>query len=340
MSLGSRIRLARKANEMSMRALAEMIGISAMAISKYEKGKMNPSSEVLINLAKALSVKVEYFFRPAPEDVSLVLFRKHANLDKKNQEAIHAKILEWLERYLEIESLLDLGDPGFDMIDKFTIMDLQEVEEAAKQVRNKWGLGFDPIENLIDELESRNIKILQLDCDDDFDACTFLNNGSPVIAINKRFPGDRQRFSIAHEIGHIILDVHKIDQVEKAANRFAGALILPDEAIFMELGKKRSSISLKEIYLIKQKFGISMQAILFRAKDLAIISENQYKIIIKEFSIKGYRREEPGEAYPQEEPKRMDKLVLRLLSEDIISRSRAEELYDGKILELGGIAEM
>jgi len=340
MSLGGRIKLARKANEMSMRALAERIGISAMAISKYEQGLMNPTSEVLIRLANALSVKVEYFFRPSPEKVSLVIYRKHASLQKKDQEAINAQIQEWLERYLEIESFLNLEKQPFDLIKKFPINTLDDAEEAADSVRKKWELGFDPVDDLIDCLESRNIKIHQLDCTNDFDACTFLHDHSPVIAINNNFPGDRQRFSIAHELGHIILDVVDPGLVEKAANRFAGAFLFPKQAVFQELGNKRASISLEEIYLIKHKFGISMQAIIYRARDLGIISESLYQQIIKDFSVKGFRQHEPGDQFIAEKPKRMEKLLLRLLSEEIINRSRAEELYDGKLFELGGIAAM
>ena len=105
-SLGGRIKLARKASGMSLRELAERVGISAMAISKYERGILNPSSVVLIRLANALSVKSEFFFRKAPEDASLMLYRKHASLQKKEEDAINAKIQDWLERYLRSNHFL------------------------------------------------------------------------------------------------------------------------------------------------------------------------------------------------------------------------------------------
>jgi len=163
---------------------------------------------------------------------------------------------------------------------------------------------------------------------------------SPIIAVNTNFSGDRQRFSIAHELGHIVLRLRNEDFIEKSANRFAGAFLFPKNAALLELGRKRTSISLDELHLIKHKYGISMQAIIYRAKDLNIISNNFYRHLFKEFSARGYRQHEPGAEYPTENPKRMKKLLLRLLSEDIITILRAEELYQGKLIEFGGVAAM
>lgn len=339
-SLGGRIKLARKASGMSMRELAERVGISAMAISKYERGLLNPSSEVLIRLAKALSVKSEFFFRKAPEAASLVLYRKHASLQKKGEDEINAKIQDWLERYLEIESFLKVSSLDFDLNEKYPFNSLDDIEDISNKIRKNWNLGLDPIEDLIDTLEQHFIKIFQIDFDKNFDACTFMHHGSPVIAVNANFSGDRQRFSIAHELGHIVLGVDNEELIEKAAHRFAGAFLFPKSAVIMELGEKRSSLSLEELYLIKHKYGISMQAIIYRAKEINIISENLFNQLFREFSIKGFRQVEPGDPVAAEKPKRMQKLVLRLLSEGIISKSRAEELYRGDLLEIGGAAMM
>lgn len=339
-SLGGRIKLARKASGMSLRELAERVGISAMAISKYERGILNPSSVVLIRLANALSVKSEFFFRKAPEDASLMLYRKHASLQKKEEDAINAKIQDWLERYLEIESFLKESSHDFDLNNKWQIYRLDEIEDISNRIRKDWNLGLDPIENLIDTLEQHSIKIFQIGFDKNFDACTFMQGGYPVIAVNASFSGDRQRFSIAHELGHIVLGVGNEELIEKAAHRFAGAFLLPKDAAFQELGEKRSSLSLDELYLVKHKYGISMQATVYRAKDLNIINENIFNQLFREFSVKGYRQVEPGEPLAAEKPKRMQRLVLRLLSEGIISKSRAEELYQGDLFEIGGAAIM
>jgi Zn-dependent peptidase ImmA (M78 family)/transcriptional regulator with XRE-family HTH domain len=344
MSIGGRIKLARQASALSMRDLAKKVELSAMAISKYERDLDIPSSRVLIRLAKALAVKAEYFFRDSPEKISLVLYRKHARLSKTSMNAIHARIQEWLERYLEIESFSIDEKVQFNFLHRFKVDVIEDVEEAAKKLRNAWSLGLDPLEGLIDCLENRGIKILLLNCDSDFDACTFMNNGSPVIVVQKNVPGDRKRFNIAHELGHLVLDFHDNNLEEKAAYRFAGAFIFPDEAAIQELGNIRSKLGMEELYLLKRKYGISMQAIIYRAKDLGIISEGEFRRMFIEFTSRGYRQQEPGDLLKDtieiEKPKRMQMMLLRLLSEGIISQSKAEELNHGKTFELGGIEAM
>jgi len=335
MSIEGRIKLARKANAMSLRALAGKVGISAMSISKYERGENNPGSGVLLRLARALNVKVEYFFRPPPEAISLTLYRKHSSFGKIALDSIKARIQEWLERYLEIESFFENGFNSFNSLQKYPVSSLENVEKVANEVRGLWNLGLDPIDDLIDVLESRGIKIGLIDCGDGFDGCTFMNKGIPVIVVRKDIPGDRQRLNIAHELGHILLDVSEEKLEEKAAFRFAAAFLFPKEIAIQELGKHRTKLGVDELYLLKHKYGISMQAIIYRAKDLGIIKKGYFKKLFISFSKQGFRVEEPGEKFPSEEPRRMRSLLLRLLAEEIITLSRAQELYGGRILELG-----
>jgi transcriptional regulator with XRE-family HTH domain len=118
MTIGERIKQARKANNMSLRNLAEMAEISPMAISKYERGLDMPSSGVLVRLAQALDVSVDFFFRPQTTSVQLQAYRKHAALGIKEQAAIQIRIQEWLERYLEVEEFFpdeqqEVSLPGY-----------------------------------------------------------------------------------------------------------------------------------------------------------------------------------------------------------------------------------
>lgn len=340
MSLGGRIKIARKASGLSMRALAERIGSSAMAISKYEKGQMNPSSEALIRLANALSVKVEFFFRPAPEAILIKQYRKHASLLKKNIDAITAQVQDWIERYNETESFIDYQENSFKWFEAFKFQNLEEIEGISDALRRTWELGVDPIDNLTDILENKGVKIHQLDCNQKFSGCTFMQNSAPIIVVNSNHPGDRQRFSIAHELGHIVLRNKEESLIEKAANRFAGSFLLPKQSAYSEFGSKRTQISIEELHILKHKYGISMQAIMHRARDLKIISESYYLQFIKSFSFQGFRQKEPGIPYPAETPKRMKKILLRLFSEGAISLPRAEELLQDKLFEIGGNAIM
>ena len=331
MTIGQRIKQARKASRLSLRALADQAGISAMAISKYERNESVPSSGVLARLAQALEVPLDYFFRPASQGVPLRAYRKHASLKKKDESAILARIQEWLDRYHEIENLFPQAVRQADL-PVYPIEGLEEIEQVALDLRKRWRLGLDAIENLTGLLEDQGIKVGLIDGFDHFDACTFLADGLPVIVTRADLPGERQRYNLSHELGHIVLEISSELDQEKAAHRFAGAFLVPATVARYELGDQRSDLELHELYLLKRKYGLSMQAWIYRAKDLGIISEWTARRLFKRFRSHGWRLQEPGEPLPPEEPLRLELLVYRALAEDLISRSRAQELL-GKPLQ-------
>jgi len=155
-----------------------------------------------------------------------------------------------------------------------------------------------------------------------------------VKALSRNAPGDRQRFNLAHELGHLVLRIVGELIEERAVNRFAGAFLVPSEAAIQELGARRKALSYSELYLLKHRYGMSMQAWVYRAKDLGIISQSAARAHFADFRRMGWHRKEPGEQLDPEEPKRFERLVHRALAEDLISRSRAEELLMKPIGEL------
>jgi Zn-dependent peptidase ImmA (M78 family) len=331
MSIGERIKQARKANKFSLRKLADEIGVSAMAISKYERDLDVPGSGVLLRLSQALDVKLDFFFRPNTVSVQLQAYRKHASLGVKEQEAIRMRIQDWVERYLEVESLFPDEQHTLNLpLHKAGSLD--EVEDIAMGLRDHWNLGYDPIENLVQLLEDRGIKVGIISGFDHFDACTFQVDGDPVIVTKAELSGDRQRFNLGHELGHLVLAVQADLKAEQAADRFVGAFLVPARTAYFELGTQRTDLNINELYMLKQKYGLSMQAWVYRAKDLEIISENTATRLFQQFRSNGWYRQEPGRPYPPETPMRMERLVYRALAEDMISRSRAQELL-GKPLQ-------
>lgn len=333
MTIGERIKQARKANNLSMRKLADEIGISAMAISKYERDQDIPSSGVLLRLSKALQVKVDFFFRPSTVSVQLQAYRKHAVLGVKEQEAIQMRIQDWVERYLEVESLFPEEQYAANL-PLLKVTSLDEIETAALELRDHWSLGYDAIENLVQLLEDRGIKVGIISGFEHFDACTFMADGNPVIVTKGELSGDRQRFNLGHELGHLILDVQGDLKPEQAANRFVGAFLVPAATARFELGTSRTGFNIKELHMLKHKYGLSMQAWIYRAKDLSIISDKTAMRLFQQFRVNDWHRQEPGKPYPSEAPMRMERLIYRALAEDLISRSRAQELL-GKPLQLG-----
>ena len=327
MSVGERIKMARRMAGLSMDDLATTAGVSKMAISKYERGINVPGTGVLIRLAQALDVKVAYFLYPVSVSLSPPVYRRRKSLRVKDQNAVLGRTQEWLERYLDVESLF--GSPV-----EFTppeinrrIARLDEVERAALELRQVWQLGLDPIENLVELLETRGIKVGMVDGPDEFDALTMWANGSlPVIVVKRNSPGDRQRLNLAHELGHLVLEpVEDVDE-EKAAYRFAAAFLVPEPVARAELGDHRKTLDLYELHLLKHKYGLSMQAWVYRAKDLGIISSSVAASLFQKFRQENWHHQEPGDPIPPEEPGRMKRFVLRALAEDVISPSRAAEL--------------
>ena len=327
MAVGERLKMARQMTGMSQRGLAKQTGVSATAISKYERDIMTPSSDVLIQLAQALDVQVGFFLRPVTAELTVPAFRRRVGLKVKAQQAILAKTQAWLERYLDVESFFP-GRPGFEMpaLDR-QVATMEDIERAALALREAWDLGLDPIDNLIEVLETHGIKVGIIEGADDFDALTlWANETDPVMVVKDGMPGDRQRLSLAHELGHLILDpVGELDE-EKAAYRFAGAFLVPRSMARYELGENRRNLGLHELHLLKHKYGVSMQAWVYRARDLDIISEHTARQLWIRFRSEGWHEREPGDQIKPETPGRMKRLVLRALAEDVISDSRAAEL--------------
>jgi Zn-dependent peptidase ImmA (M78 family)/DNA-binding XRE family transcriptional regulator len=329
MDFGGRLKMARKAKQLSMEKLAEQVGLSTMSISKYENNKMNPDSTMLLKLANSLDIKVEFFFRDVELELTPVKKRGHSMLSRSDERMVEARVLEYVERYFDAISYLP-GDED-TALPKKSFTSLDDIERVALELRQEWEIGLDPIDSLVRTLEDKGIIIYFIDSVDKLDALTFEVNGTHVIAVKKDVPGDRQRFNIAHELGHIILDVPEdMDEreEEKAAHRFAGAFLVPEPVVRMELGNKRSYVSVEELYILKHKYGLSIQAWIRRGRDLGIITHHVYQTLMGMFSARGWRKQEPGDPYPSEEtPKRFEQLVRKLYSEKAISFSRAQELY-------------
>jgi Zn-dependent peptidase ImmA (M78 family)/DNA-binding XRE family transcriptional regulator len=343
--LGNRVKRAREASGFSLRDLGEQIGLSHAAIKKYEDNKVIPSSDILIKLAKALRVRVEYFFRPQHFTLESIQYRKHADMPEQHLAAITAKVLDHVERRVELESLFpSLLVYPFSVKSDKKINTLEEVELFADDLREQWRLGLDPIPDLIDMLEEQGIKVFMLDTQQysKFDGlCTYLN-GMPLIVIAEQSPGERQRFTLMHELGHIFLDnrIASHMDIENCCNRFAGAFLLPKESLQNVLGIHRNSIDPQELSLLKQEFGISMTSILHRAEEVGIISKSLYAYLRAEFKDKGWVKKEPGKPYPKQKTHIFEQMIFHALAEEYIGEAKAAELMNMSIESLRSMRAM
>lgn len=335
--IGERIRRARKAAGQSLRALAEEAGISHTTLNKYEHGDQVPGSRQLAALARALGVRTEYLLRPTSVERGPVEYRA-SRLPARVRDRIHSNVLDQLERWHE---LLDLFPT--EVVPQFTlpsglpneINDYDSLEAVADRVRSAWRLGEDPVPDLIDALESQGILVVQTELEEahhfsGLSATAGEGLARPVIVVDAGWPGDRQRFTLAHELGHLVLQgrlAPDID-VEKACNRFAGAFLLPARAARQALGAHRQTLEPQELGLLKAEYGLSMQSCLFRALQAGIIPRSVQQTLFREFSRRGWRKQEPGPALPRERTVRFRQLVYHALAEDFIGESKAAELLN------------
>lgn len=330
--LGHRIKQARKAAKKSLRALADDIGISAMAISKYERDIITPNSRVLLDMANVLGVQVEYFFRPSIVNITIPKDRHPSGIRIKDEAAIILRIEEYIERYIEVESLFPNEQPSFKA--NLQASSIDEAEYAASRLRKQWNLGLAPIGNLSELLEREGIKIAPIAGGYGFDAYTVYANDEPVIAIRKDMPGDLQRSSLLRELVYILLKdvVGQQENIAAVADRFSRAFLTPAEIVQKALGKKRKSLSHHELYLLKHQFGMSMKSWVQRVFELGIITNKTRLATLKEFKKMGWHKEEPGTQLRGDVSHRFARLVYRALSERYISRSRADELLGSPIV--------
>jgi Zn-dependent peptidase ImmA (M78 family)/DNA-binding XRE family transcriptional regulator len=344
--IGAKLKVARSASGMSLRALAVAMGgvVSAQAIGKYERDEDMPSSRVLIAMAKALKVSEEYLLSEDALVLEGVDFRKKVGTSVKEEAVLQARAIHLLERYLSVEDLLNMRSVEWEQPRSapHPVTDVRGAEDAARSVREDWGLGNDPIPQLAELLEERGIKVLSLDLDnvDGLAAKVRRKNrdAARVIVIKRSTWSERKRFNLAHELGHMVIAPSGGVDEEKAAHRFAGAFLMPADVLRAEVGAHRSSISIGELVALKKRFGVSIQALAYRCKDLGIISQSVCARLFKEFSDRGWRAapfQEPESLDPEvEEPRRFERLCYRALAEGVIGESRAAELLGISVREL------
>lgn len=345
-----RIRRARLLRGLSLEALAQSLGdISKQALSKYEKGGPPPNSTRLLQLAKALSVKPEYFFRSDAVQLSALEFRKLASMSQKRQDQIGEQMRDHLERYVSLERCFEPDaavQPALQPPRAFFVRNFDEAESAAEQLRSQWAIGGDAIAHLAELLEEHGIKVALLDDHEGFDgACAATNDEQNVlIALNGSRPGERIRFTAAHELGHWVMDL-PADMPEKdketCCHRFAGAFLYPAERVRADFGSHcRSRVVAIELLNAKRRYGVSMAVALRRLKDLGLITDAGYTGMNMQFSANGWRKAEP-EPLLAEQPRRFESMVYRALAEDLISLPRAAELLRCPASELDpGLARL
>jgi Zn-dependent peptidase ImmA (M78 family) len=336
-----RFKAARLMNGFSLQDVANAVDsqLAHQALHRYEKGEEVPDMEKINLLGKALNVRPDFFFRNTKMELGEIEYRKLGKMPQKEVSKIKEKTKEYLLRYLELEELLGLANKFDNPLKNIgVITTYEQINGAAKKLREQWNLGNGAIFNVVELLEDKNIKVIELDVDEDFDGLqTCVNGNIPVVAYNlkKARKPDRIRLTLLHELAHLLMTFGDITlkQKETLCYQFAGALLLPEETIKAELGTHRSKLSALELANIKKQYGISMQAIVMRAKNCGIINEPYTKQFFSTFKRLNWHVDEPYDYAGVEESNRFEQLLFRALIEEQISMSKAASLNNQSLAD-------
>lgn len=332
---GRRLKSARLMKRLTMDELSQRTNgeVSKPNISKYEAGKMMPSSKVHIALAKALGMDFDYFFRPVTVQITRPAdYRKKAKLTKGDEYAINEEVKDKAERYLEIEDTLGISMTfDYDLSD-IVVSTRQDVKRVVARIRKDWNLGLGPISNIIDLLESHGLRVIEIEAPDAFDGmCIFVGEKKPVLVLNKHYTVERKRFNTLHEFGHSVMRMddnlsHK--ERESLCHYFAGEMLLSSEVLHQVFGTRINKVFLNEIGHLQTQFGISIDAIFHRLKDEGIMSDVFYRefCIKKNMSQKLKTWANTSTYLGEETSYRFSRMVYRALTEGLISEEKANEI--------------
>lgn len=334
-----RLRQARRAAGLSLRGLAAAMGgvVTPQALGKYERGESNPSPRVMAALVRALRTSEEVLRgEPLTATVSAE-FRSKVPVGARLRATIQAAALQRMEAYGEIEARLGLGTTAWDRPQRAPYSvdeDGADVDMAAELLRRHWGLGSRPISNLAEVLEEHGVKVAVFDLPSGIDGASIQANTrdrkeAAVIVAGARGPKERQRFTMAHELGHLLLRCRLQLDVEKIAHRFAAAFLMPAETVWAEVGRHRAWIDRRELLELKRFFGVSAQALTRRCATLDAFRPRLVRTLLTEFADRGWSTppyREAAETSGVERSTRFRRLCLRAVAEEAISRPRAAAL--------------
>jgi Zn-dependent peptidase ImmA (M78 family)/DNA-binding XRE family transcriptional regulator len=286
--------------------------ITVAALSQIEVGKVRPSNETVRDLASALEVPAGFFSAPwpAPSDRAPVTYFRdlRATPARERRRATAFAILlndlvGTIERHVRLPDVrLPVRPIGVEAT-------RQELEEAAEAVRLEWDLGAGPIPHVVRELERHGIAVARLAMGHrTVDAFSVRFERRPIVLLTTdKSNYVRSRFDAAHELGHLVMHTEAEPGnrlVESQAHDFASCLLLPQAVALRELPTRLDAAGWTRLAQLKQKWGISMSAMLYRARALGLVGPDAYRNAMRYMSGKGWRTTEPGdrELGPAEAP--------------------------------------
>lgn len=343
-----RFALARKRRGMKKRELAERIGVTERSVSGYESGDQEPEANTLRKISEALRFPEAFFFGDDPEIPSpdVASFRSLSKMSSSQRDtalgagAVSLLLNEWIEARFELPepSVPDLGrerstskralsDLNSEEPEAYpTAESAQDPEAAADMLRASWGLGEQPIKNMISLLESKGVRVYSLALDaKEVDAFSMWNSSRPFIFLNTYKSAEHSRFDAAHELGHLVLHQHAQPQgpdLEREANAFASAFLMPRSSV---LAHAPRAPTLPSLIKTKRHWAVSVAALNYRLHSLGLTSDWTYRTLCIQLAQEGYRTAEP-DGVPHEKSIILEKVFSALRDDGLTKADVAEQL--------------
>lgn len=279
-----RLREARQMMGYSMERLSSLTRheVTKQSISKYESGKMLPRGATLKKLAQALDISADYFAgRGMQIDKPMLRNAFKTPLEPEETQRLVAMLSFWAEQYVSAEKRTGMETPFVNPLADTEVDSLENVSAAADRLRQAWNLGSGVIPSILRLMERKGIKILnhQLPMNV-LGLSTWADGAYPLVVIDmshEKHTVERLRFTAAHELGHIVLNIPDGEKRETYCNQFAGCFLLPKSTLYEEIGcAHRDKVTLEELIDLHEAYGLSVSALVHELKDFDIIDEKYY----------------------------------------------------------------
>lgn len=304
--------MARQRRGLHQKDAAPLLGIEQPILSRIENEISQPSEDVIQKAENVYSVPSEFFYLNdtvyGPPVSVHPMWRKKADVSSKDIDCI---VSDLNVRSMHIRRLLE----GVELrtkadIPRLDIDDFGDVEKIANLVRSHWQIPNGPLRNLTVFAERAGIIIMQSDMGGtSVSGVTFNVPGlPPIVLLNEDQPADRMRFTLAHEIGHLVMHRFPSASMEEEANSFASSLLMPASEMKQAFRGRRIDLAL--LGALKPEWMVSMQSLLMRAKSLGFLTDGQNQYLWKQISARGLRlREPPQFDFPKEVPTVMPRVI-------------------------------
>jgi Zn-dependent peptidase ImmA (M78 family) len=304
------ITVARESRGFSQLELAEKLSLSPSNLSRMEQDFIEVGENHLKSISTILNYPEEFFYQEGETLPPALALRKRNVVAQKIMLPIEAQVNIYR---LNVEKLLKaIGQPEINL----PVLDIEKLgspAEAARKLRKLWKIEKGAINNLTQVLEDNGLFLINFDFNTErVDGMSILANGKfPVVFSNKRSLGDRQRFTLAYELGHLVMHLQTnpsfTRDISHEANEFAAEFLMPEKDI---KGDFKDGVNLNVLADLKRKWKLSMQALLYRANDIGVITDNQKRYLINQFNSMNIRRREPAELdIPRENPMKLRDMI-------------------------------